>query len=112
MRHQTLEELRALGAIKANYQLSEMSRSQRLERWAELLEQIADRRLSTLHATEFRSEAVRAQQRSDGSPISIAFEDLILRAAGLQNDTYGEAKRFFELSVRGDNQGETQRQSG
>jgi hypothetical protein len=36
--------------------------------------------------------------RSDGSPISVAFEDPVLRAAGLENDSYGEAKRFFELT--------------
>ena len=36
--------------------------------------------------------------RGDGSPISVAFDDPVLRAAGLENDSYGEAKRFFELS--------------
>jgi hypothetical protein len=36
--------------------------------------------------------------RGDGSPISVAFEDPVLRAAGLENDNYGEAKRFFELT--------------
>jgi hypothetical protein len=38
--------------------------------------------------------------RSDGSPISVAFADPVLRAAGLENDSYGEAKRFFELTDR------------
>ena len=38
--------------------------------------------------------------RGDGSPISVAFEDPVLRAAGLENDSYGEAKRFFELTDR------------
>ena len=32
------------------------------------------------------------------TPISVAFADPVLRAAGLKNDTYGEAKRFFEIS--------------
>jgi hypothetical protein len=36
--------------------------------------------------------------RADGSPISVAFKDPVLRAAGLENDSYGEAMRFFELS--------------
>ena len=36
--------------------------------------------------------------RSEGSPISVAFEDPILRAEGLENDSYGAAKRFFELT--------------
>jgi len=30
----------------------------------------------------------------------VAFEDGLFRAEGLRNDTYGEAKRFFELSDR------------
>jgi len=29
---------------------------------------------------------------------SVAFNDPVLRVAGMKNDTYGEAKRFFELS--------------
>ncbi|TJX31685.1 MAG: hypothetical protein E5W21_30815, partial [Mesorhizobium sp.] len=40
----------------------------------------------------------RQAARADGSPISVALEDPLLKAAGLRNDTYGEALRFFELS--------------
>ena len=36
--------------------------------------------------------------RGAGSPITVAFEDPILRAEGLKDDTYGEAKRFFEMT--------------
>ena len=36
--------------------------------------------------------------RCDNSAISVAFSDPLLRSAGLESDTYGEAKRFFELS--------------
>lgn len=36
--------------------------------------------------------------RDDDSPLAVAFEDTILRAQGLRDDTYGEAKRFFELT--------------
>ena len=36
--------------------------------------------------------------RSDDSPISVAFEDPMLRAAGMKDDSYGEARRFFELT--------------
>jgi hypothetical protein len=38
--------------------------------------------------------------RSAGSPITVAFDDPYFRAAGLENDSYSEAKRFFELSHR------------
>jgi len=36
--------------------------------------------------------------RAEGSALAVAFEDSYLRAAGLANDSYGEAKRFFELT--------------
>jgi hypothetical protein len=38
--------------------------------------------------------------RSDNSPLTVAFEDPLLRNAGLANDTVGEAGKFFELSDR------------
>ncbi len=36
--------------------------------------------------------------RGAGSAITVAFEDSLLRTEGLKDDTYGEAKRFFELT--------------
>ncbi|TCN21287.1 hypothetical protein EV184_12663 [Sinorhizobium americanum] len=75
-----------------------MTRDERLARWAELLERIPDQRLSTLSETEYQPTWARKTMRNAGSPISVAFEDAVLRAEGLQDDTYGEARRFFELS--------------
>jgi hypothetical protein len=100
MKHQTLEQLQIVADVDQGYLRQAMSRSQRLERWAELLELNPDRRLSTLHQTEYQPARARAGMRGDGSPISVAFEDPVLRAAGLENDSYGEAKRFFELTDR------------
>jgi hypothetical protein len=37
---------------------------------------------------------------SVGSPFSVAFDDPVLRAEGLTGDSYGDAKRFFELTDR------------
>jgi hypothetical protein len=36
--------------------------------------------------------------RADGSPFSVAYADPVLRAAGLESDTLGDAMRFFEIS--------------
>ena len=36
--------------------------------------------------------------RGEQSPLTVAFEDPMLRVEGLRNDSYGEAKRFFELT--------------
>ena len=51
-----------------------------------------------LRETEYQPEGVRALLREDGSAISIAFQDQVLRDAGLKDDSYGEARRFFELT--------------
>jgi hypothetical protein len=100
VKHHTLEELQSLGAVKPTYPDALDSRDARLQRWAELLEQVADVRLSTLRETEYQPAIMRRCMRADNSPISVAFNDPDLRAAGLESDTYGEAKRFFEISDR------------
>ncbi|OCP15920.1 MULTISPECIES: hypothetical protein [unclassified Ensifer] len=98
MKHRTREQLLAVAQVERDLRPASMSRNQRLERWAELLELIPQQLLSTIFETEYRPVEVRAMLRSDNSPISVAFADAALRSAGLQSDTYGEAKRFFELS--------------
>ncbi|MBW9113947.1 hypothetical protein JNB88_09895 [Rhizobium cauense] len=98
MKHQTLEQLQHIADIDQEYPHRVMSRSERLERWVELLDRAPHRRLATLYQTEHQPTAVLALLRSDNSPISVAFEDPIMRAAGLENDTYGQAKKFFGLS--------------
>jgi hypothetical protein len=100
MKYQTVEQLQSVAEVVQGYSRQTLSRRERLERWAELLERNPDRRLSTLHQTEYQPVRARAAMRGDGSPISVAFEDPVLRAAGLENDNYGEAKRFFELTDR------------
>ena len=56
-----------------------MSRHERLERWAELLERHPRRRLSTIEGTEFGSRSEREAKRSDDSPLTVAFDDPVLR---------------------------------
>jgi hypothetical protein len=75
-----------------------MSRRERLERWAELLEQQPGRRLSTIEGTEFGFRQARRAKRADGSPLTVAFQDPVLRAEGLRGDRVGDALDFFELS--------------
>ena len=100
MQHKTLEQLQRIAAVYPDQTRPAMTRSGRLERWAELLEREPSRRLGTLPGTEYQSSDTRDTMRSIGSPLSVAFEDPVLRAEGLTSDTYGEAKRFFELTDR------------
>jgi hypothetical protein len=95
MKYQSLEQI----ALEADVHPGVgMSRRERLERWAELLERQPNRRLSTIDGTEFGSRRERAAKRSDDSPLTLAFEDPVLRAAGLQGDRVGDAVKFFGLS--------------
>jgi hypothetical protein len=75
-----------------------MTRTQRLERWAQLLEREPNRILTALEGTEHRPLPERDTMRMNGSPISVAYNDAILRNEGMADDSYGEAKRFFELT--------------
>ena len=97
MKHQRLDELQTVAEVKQQPPQA-MTRSERLYRWAELLEENPGRRLSTLNQTEYQPAAARELMRSDGSPISVACADAMLRGAGMKDDSYGEARRFFELS--------------
>ena len=98
MKHQTLEQMKVVAEVDQGYSPQTMSRSERLERWAQLLERNPERRLSTLHQTEYQPDGARAVMRGDNTAISVAFHDPVLRDAGMKDDSYGEAKRFFELS--------------
>jgi hypothetical protein len=57
-----------------------------------------NRRLSTIEGTEFGSRRERAAKRSDDSPLTVAFDDPVLQAAGLRGDRIGDAVEFFDLS--------------
>jgi hypothetical protein len=99
MKHSTVDQLQRVASVHLEQPPRlPLSRNERLEHWAELLESEPDRPLATLHGTEYQAAETRATMRCAQSPISIAFDDPTLRAEGLKNDTYGEAKRFFELS--------------
>jgi hypothetical protein len=98
MQHKTLQELQRVAAVHPDRERRPMTRNERLERWAELLERDPGATLSTLSGTEYQSGEARETMRSNRSPISVAFDDPVLRAEGLTGDSYGDAKRFFELT--------------
>ena len=95
MEHKKSEDLQEIAHVTKPH---ELTRDERLERWALALENCGRPRLRTLSETEHRPTDERLAMRADQSVISVAFEDPILRLAGMRNDTYGEALRFFELT--------------
>jgi hypothetical protein len=101
MKHQSRDELGRVAELSHGRSRSEtMSHEDRLRRWVQLLKEHPGRLLGTLYETEYRLPAVRNAMRCENSAISVAFEDPLLRADGLQGDTYGDAKTFFGLSDR------------
>ena len=75
-----------------------LTRTQRLERWAIALERLGDAPLRTLRETEHEHYYERLKMREDYSPLAVAFDEPVLRSAGLKDDTFGEAARFFSLT--------------
>jgi hypothetical protein len=96
MKHQTIDQLQSVAAV--DERCPALTRQERLELWAERLERNPQRLLRALHETEYQRPNVRDGMRRDDSPISVALEEPALRASGMASDTYGEAKRFFELN--------------
>ncbi len=98
MKLKTFEELKQVAEVRPPVTRDRMSKRQRLERWAEVLERAPQRYLRSLFETEHTSRRRRYALRQDNSPLSVAFQDPVLRAEGLQSDRYGDALKFFELS--------------
>src|SRR5690606_2767540 len=66
-------------------------------RWAEALERLNGARVRSLVRTEYVPREERDLMRVDNSPLSVAFEDPVLRAEGVKSDRLGDAPTFFGL---------------
>jgi hypothetical protein len=97
MQYRTLEQTKEVATILPAAHREPMSKRERLERWAELLEQHGGD-LRSLFETEYTDLRRRRLMREDGSPLALAFRDPVLRGQGLKGDTYGDAMDFFGLS--------------
>jgi hypothetical protein len=95
MKHRTSAELKDFADV---IDPQNLSKNELLERWALALEKRKGARLQTLRETEYKPKKQQSALREDNSPLTVAFEDPVLRSAGLANDTFGEAARFFGLS--------------
>ena len=98
MEHRPLVELQAIADVRFPETATAMSREQRLERWIGLLQSDPERKLRSLHEIEHLPTADRRQCRAESSPLAVAYEDPLLRAAGLPSDRVGDCTAFFGLS--------------
>jgi hypothetical protein len=99
MEHKPYAEMSRVADVHAVPSKPAMTRRQRLERWAQVLEQEPARELRSLEEIEWKSKAERRAMRAEGSPLTVAFEDPVLRAEGLASDRLGDASDFFGLST-------------
>jgi len=97
MQHRDIDQVRSFADIQPG-PLPLTTRRERLERWAEVLDQTSNRRLNTLGEIEHASPAERPLMRAANSPLTVAFDDPVLQAAGLRSDRLGDALTFFDIS--------------
>lgn len=101
MHHQDLDQIRGAKSLDPAFiRPAKYSRSERLNRWADLLDAQAGRPLRALEDVEYVSPGVRRDLRKDDSPLALAFADPALRADGLVSDRLGDAMDYFGLSER------------
>lgn len=94
MEHKHLDQLRSVADVQPRH----LTRQERIQRWIDILERNPTRRLNSLGEIEYKPPAERALIREDNSPLTVAYEDPVLRADGLASDRLGDAMRYFELS--------------
>jgi hypothetical protein len=101
MKHRLIDKLRSVASVESEpREQAFLTRQERLERWAEVLEREPHRILKSLGEIEFTPKPERRMLRADNSPLTVAYEDSVLRADGLKSDRLGDAMEFFDLSER------------
>jgi hypothetical protein len=98
MEHKPRVDLQAVADLSPVKSRAPMSREERLVRWVEALEREPKRILRPLHEIEFRKAHERRAIRADNSPLTVAYEDPVLRTEGLASDRLGDAIDFFQLT--------------
>ncbi len=97
MEYKRVDELRDIADVCVSEAVP-MSRKDRLLRWSELLERQPERRLRSLGEIELKAPADRPLMRAHDSPLTVAFEDPVLRAEGLASDRLGDGMAFFKIT--------------
>ena len=100
MKHQIPDEIIATSELIPLIDVSaKLSCWDRLNLWADALERHHGQ-LSALRRLEYLSPDELRTYRGANTPLTIAFDEPALRAAGLCGDSLGDAMDFFELTDR------------
>jgi hypothetical protein len=100
MEHKPLLELQAIADVELAETQNSMTPEQRRDRWITVLQGHGERKLRSLHEIEHLPAATRRTFRADDSPLAVAYQDPILRSAGLRSDRVGDCTDFFAFSDR------------
>ena len=96
MEQRSVESLRGIAEVHF-VPPAPLDRAQRFEAWAKALERQGGASVRLFHQLEFMPRCDWGPLRVEDSPLTIAYNDPVLRAAGLQSDRLGDAMAFFEL---------------
>jgi hypothetical protein len=98
MEYSTIEYLTKVARVRPEgAREHRLLRRERLYRFADVLDRFRGR-VTLLTQAEYLPESERMLLRDDQSPLTLAFNDPVLRAEGLEGDHYGDAVRFFQLT--------------
>ena len=97
MKHQSPEQLRQAATIIAAAPTA-LTRRQRLDRWAELLDEHGGS-LEALRRIEYLPDDERRAYRGANTPLNVAYADPLLRADGLKGETLGDAMDYFDMTA-------------
>ena len=98
MNHTPVSEISRMAAVHTAPAKLPLTRVERLERWAEALDLEPDRVLTSIEEIEWTPESERGDMCAESSALSVAFEDPVLRAEGLDGDRLDDAVTFFRLT--------------
>ena len=100
MKHQIPEDVMSTAELLPLLEKpASLSARERLEIWARALERHGGT-LSALRRLEYLPTDELRAYRGGNTPLTVAFNDPALRAAGLPGDSLGDVMDFFELSDR------------
>lgn len=98
MKHEGVDQLHSVAYVASHRPREMLTRRERLERWAALLERRPNTEFAPFPEDYDGAFDARSRLRYQASPIEIAHADPLLRAQGLAGDNLGDAVAFFGLS--------------
>jgi hypothetical protein len=96
MEFKSVADLRSIAEVTPA--IVKLTRAQKIAIWVDALNKDQARILHPLPEIEWVAPAQRAGLRVEGSPLTVAFNDPALRAAGLVSDKLGDGLAFFEMT--------------